>query len=550
MRHSRLGPALTGILLLGLALVGPSHASAQAAQAGPASEEQVRFDVFINTLSAIEQFHQSEFADTLLWDAAIEGILLALNDPYAAVFTPEEAEQQDEDNTGNYAGIGVTITQFNDVVTVTAVNRGFPADQAGMIEGDVIVQVDTMNTRDWTTEQVSNVIRGPVGTLVNVGVEREGYDGVMYLPITRAEVHIDLVQADVIDDDVLYIAMDRFARGGTAELDSILDANSEASGIVFDLRRNPGGFLDEAISMADLFLEPGDGIVGSVTRRRGEPFGTVEDNVSAEQPARLADVPMVVLVDEFSASASEILAGALQDHDRALVVGERTFGKGLVQIVLNLPHGRRLRITNGEWQTPLGRSLHRPRDMQMRPLAEDVDTFPTVTTEAGRELVAAGGVFPDLEIANDTTLLIERRFLQDAATKQIPITLRMAEFGFAQSQKQQEGADPAIDEGDFAGFIEQLIDEGSDPELLADPTVDAYLRWQARISMLDRMARLGPATEARMVRDPALAEAIALLRATETQPQLFSAAAVERAKREAQATADAAGDGTGPAGSD
>lgn len=473
-------------------------------------------------------------------------MLLALNDPYAAVFTPEEAEQQDEDNTGNYAGIGVTISQLNDVVTVTAVNRGFPADQVGMIEGDVIVEVDTTSTRTWDTEQVSNVIRGPVGTLVTVGVEREGYEGVIYFPITRAEVHIDLVQADRIGDDVLYVAMDRFARGGTAELDSILLANADASGIVFDLRRNPGGFFDEAIAMADLFLEPGEGIVGSVVRRRGEPFSMVEENFSAEAPAIVADVPMVVLVDEFSASASEILAGALQDHDRALVVGERTFGKGLVQVVLNLPHGRRLRITNGEWQTPLGRSLHRPRDMQMRPLAEDVDTFPTVTTVGGRELVAAGGVFPDLIIANDTTLLIEREFLQDAATKQIPITLRMAEFGFAQAQKQQEGEVPQVDEVDFQAFVDQLVTEGSDAELLSDPTVEAYLRWQAEISMLDRMAQLGPATEARMRRDPALAEAIALLRATETQPELFAAAAVERAERESaqQAAAETAGAGS------
>jgi len=528
-------------LLLGAALLGPASLAAQTAQGAPPSEEQVRFDVFINTLTAIEQFHQNQYADTLLWDAAIAGMLEALNDPYAAVFTPEEVEEQDEANTGNYAGIGVTISQLNDVVTVTAVNRGFPADQVGMLEGDVIVRVDTLDTRDWTTEQVSNVIRGPVGTLVTVGVERPGYEGIVYFPITRAEVHVDLVQADLIDDDVLYIAMDRFARGGTAELDSILRANADASGIVLDLRGNPGGFFDEAISMADLFLEPGEGIVGAVTRIRGEQYRMGEEEYAAERPAVVPDLPMVVLVDEFSASASEIVAGALQDHDRALVLGERTFGKGLVQIVLNLPHGRRLRLTNGEWQTPLGRSLHRPRDMQMRPLPEVVDSFPTVTTASGRELVAAGGVFPDLVIPNDTTLLTERRFLQDAATKQIQIPLRLAEFGFAQSREQADAAEPRIDEADFQEFLEQLREEGSDPELLAEPDVEAYLRWQAEVSMLTRMARLGAATEALMRRDPALAEAIALLEATNTQPELLAAAAMERAEREAQAPATVGG---------
>jgi len=541
MRFSRRSTHLlltaVGLTLLGLAPPTAAPAVAQSAQAATPSEEQVRFDVFINTLSAIEQFHRSEFADTVLWDAAIGGMLEALGDPYAAVFTPEEVEQQDEDNTGNYAGIGVTITQLNDVVTVTAVNRGFPADKSGILEGDVIVRVDGTDTRDWTTAEVSNVIRGPAGTLVTVGVERAGYEGIVYFPITRAEVHVDLVQADrIAEDALLYIAMDRFARGGTAELDSILQANADVEGIVFDLRRNPGGFLDEAISMADLFLEPGDGIVGSVTRRRGEPFGMTEENYSAEEPPRLPDVPMVVLVDEFSASASEILAGALQDHDRALVLGERTFGKGVVQIVLNLPHGRRLRITNGEWQTPLGRSLHRPRDMQMRPLAEDVDTFPRVVTEGGRELVAAGGVFPDLEIENDTTTLLERRFLQDAATRQIPIQLRMVEFGFDQAQKQRDGVAPALLEEDFDAFVAALIEEGADPELLAEPEVVTYLRWQAEISMFDRLEELGRATEVRMRRDPALMRAVDLLTSTRTQPDLFAAAAIERAQLEAEST--------------
>ncbi|HKK94550.1 MAG TPA: S41 family peptidase [Longimicrobiales bacterium] len=522
------------VLLAGSVLLAPLQAVAQnPAQEAAASEEQVRFDVFINTLTAIEQFHQTAFADTVLWDAAIEGMIEALDDPYAAVFTPEEVEQQDEDNTGNYAGIGVTISQLNDVVTVTAVNRGFPADQVGIIEGDVIVEVDGEGTRDWTTAEVSDVIRGPVGTLVTVGVEREGYDGTVYFPIERAEVHVDLVQADRIAGDVLYIAMDRFAREATAELDSILQANTEASGIVLDLRRNPGGFLDEALDMADLFVEPGMTLASTTSRRRGDPFRLVEEEFVAEVEPRVANVPMVVLVDEYSASASEILAGALQDYDRALVLGERTFGKGVVQIVLNLPHNRRLRITNGTWHTPLGRSLHRPRDRQGRPLAEDVDTFPTVTTAGGRELVAAGGVFPDLDIANDTLTTIEQNFLRTAARDSIPIPLRIAEFGFEQAQLQPEGVErPMVDEGDFQAFVERLTGEGAEAELLEDPDVLAYLRWQAEISMLDRMARLGPATEARMRRDPALAEAVALLRGSGSQTELYAAAAAERAQRE------------------
>jgi carboxyl-terminal processing protease len=542
MRFTRSRTAAPGLLLGGLLVAGALPAHAQAPRQQAATEEQVRFDVFINTLTAIEQFHRTAFADTVLWDAAIDGMIEALDDPYAAVFTPEQVEQQDEDNTGNYAGIGVTISQLNDVVTVTAVNRGFPADQVGMIEGDVIVEVDGEATRDWTTADVSDVIRGEVGTLVTVGVEREGYDGTIYFPITRAEVHVDLVLADRIADDVLYIAMDRFAREATAELDSILQANADASGIVFDLRRNPGGFLDEALDMADLFLEPGATLASTSSRARGEPYQIVEEEFVAKVAPRVPDVPMVVLVDEYSASASEILAGALQDYDRALVLGERTFGKGVVQIVLNLPHGRRLRLTNGAWHTPLGRSLHRPRDRQGRPLAEDIDTFPKITTEAGRELVAAGGIFPDLMIPNDTLTIAEREFLQDAAERQVPIPLRIAEFGFAQSQSQAQAdgtVRPALDETAFEAFLADLAAEGADATMLANPEVRAYMRWQSEISMFDRLNRLGWATEARMRRDPALAEAVVLLTGSATQPELYAAAAVERAEREQTA------DGTG-----
>ncbi len=531
MRFMRSRLSAPGLALGALLVVGPSPSHAQATTAqDPTTDEQIRFDVFINTLAAIERFHQTAFADTLLWDAAIEGMIEVLDDPYAAVFRPEQVEQQDEDNTGNYAGIGVTISQLNEVVTVTAVNRGFPADQVGMMEGDIIVEVDGTDTSDWTTADVSDVIRGPAGTLVTVVVEREGVGRIPF-PITRAQVHVDLVQADRIADDLLYIAMDRFARESTTELDSILQANTDASGIVFDLRRNPGGFLDEALSMADLFLEPGLRLASTTVREQGEAYELIEEDYVAEVTPRVPDVPMVVLVDEFSASASEILAGALQDHDRALVLGERSFGKGVVQVVLNLPHGYRLRVTNGEWNTPLGRSLHRPRDRQGRPLAENVDTFPKITTASGRELVAAGGIFPDLTIPNDTLTTAEREFLQDAAEREVPIPLRIAEFGFSQAQAQTgEVNAPAVDESAFRAFVDGLVAEGANAEMLGDPEVESYLRWQAEISTFDRLGRLGPATEARMRRDPALAEAVALLTGSATQPELYAAAAVERAE--------------------
>jgi carboxyl-terminal processing protease len=514
--------------------MGATLAPVAGQQAPPPSDAQVRADIFIQSLRAIEQFHQTEFADTLLWDAAIAGMIEALDDPYAAVFTPEEVEQQDEDNTGNYAGIGVTISQLNDVVTVTAVNRGYPADRVGIIEGDVIVEVDGTDTREWTTAQVSDVIRGPVGTNVDVVVERAGYDDPIRFPITRAQVQIPLVQADYIADDILYVVMDRFARGGSEALDSILTVNADAKGIVLDLRRNPGGFLDEALKMADLFLEPGQTIAATNSRVQGPVHDLKQEKYEARVPPVVSDAPIAVLVDRYSASASEILAGALQDWDRALVLGERTFGKGLVQVVLDLPHNRRIRLTNGSWLTPLGRALHRPRDRQGRPLAEDVDTFPTISTASGRELVAAGGIFPDLEIDVDTLTTVEQDFLRAAATAQVPVPLRIVEFGFEQAQKQPAGVtEPRIDEGDFDAFLAALREEGLDATMLEDEEIEAYLHWQSRIALGDRLeGGLGIATEARMERDPVLRHAVELLTENADQRAVFAAAERERAALE------------------
>jgi carboxyl-terminal processing protease len=248
---------------------------------------------------------------------------------------------------------------------------------------------------------------------------------------------------------------------------------------------------------------------------------------------------MVVLVNGFSASASEILAGALQDHDRALVIGQRSFGKGLVQNVLDLPAGRQMRLTTGEWVTPLGRSLHRPRDTEGRPLSEDIDTFPHITSPAGRDLVAAGGIFPDLEIADDTLTVAERELLQGAAEAEVPLPLRIAEFGFAEAKALGlEDGEPRLREDAFQDFLAALVEEGLPEELLQPEGVLDYLRWRAAISVADRMDRLGASATIRMERDPVLAEAVRLLEMSPDQVALYAAAAesrLERADGEAEA---------------
>ncbi len=512
---------LVSSVLAGL-LPGTLDAQVNARVSSAAQEEA---QVFVSALQAISRLHQGAFADSTLWANALEGLIDSLDDPYAAVFDPAEVEQFEETNTGDYAGIGIQITPLNEVVTVTGVFRGTPADRAGLQVGDIVVGVDSMDARDWTTDEVSDHVRGPVGTDVQVVVERPGYSAPISFPITRATVHIPAVSADQLDDGILYVGMDRVARDAAAELDAVLQANPDVPGVVLDLRQNPGGYLDESLMLADLFLTPGQRLASTKSRAPGETSGYREESWDARVPARLPDVPIVVLVDEFTASAAEILAGALQDYDRALVVGQRTFGKGVVQSVLELPYGRRLRLTTGSWYTPLGRSLHRRRDASGRPLAERVDSLPTIVTDGGRELVAAGGIFPDLEVQDDTLTLRERELLVFAAEQGVPLPLRVAEFAFAQAQELgAAGADPTLRDGAFEGFIEELRQSGVPEDFLGDEEIRSYLAWRTRWRIADRMDRLGVAATVRMERDRVLAEAVALLRASASQSELFAAA--------------------------
>lgn len=490
-----------------------------------AGDRAPAIDVLTGAVDAISRMHMEEFNDSLLWEAAITGLIGALDDPYAELFTPQAATEWEEATTGNYSGIGLEISLLNESVTVTAVFRGFPASQIGIMVGDVITSVDGTDASDWTTQMTADAIRGPVGTEVDVEVRRSGYDDPLRFRITREQVHRPAVSWGIMDGGIGYVAMDRVARNAAREMSEALQELGQQKGLIIDLRRNPGGFLDESLMLADLFLQPGSTLASTVQRAPGSPANRPEtDSFTDRWPQLVPDLPIVVLVDEYTASGAEILAGALQDYDRAVVLGERTFGKGVVQTVMPLPHGRRLRFTTGSWMTPLGRSLQRARDKEMRPIDEDVDTLPRVMTPQGRTLIDGGGIFPDLAIADDTLSTKEQDFLRATFQADFPLGQRIAEYGFqVASQRMNSGTEPGLDGEEFQGFTELLLGQGLDGSLIADQEIRDYLEWRVRVAVTQRMDQLGAEADVRKDRDPVLREAVRMLLEANSQADLFSA---------------------------
>lgn len=531
------GRCLTAFLVVGL--LAPWGLEGQRGGRGPRGDGP-ESAVFERALEVIRDYALEVRADSALWEMAIEGLVKELGDPYATVLSPDEVARFEEQSTGNYAGIGIEISELNGAVTVTTVFSGTPAEDAGLMVGDRIVGVNSDEGDDWGVEDASSRIRGEPGTRVIVYIDRDGVAEPIPFQIRREEVHIPAVRAERVFDDIWYVALGRVTRNSAAEVDSVLTERGDARGVIFDLRQNPGGYLDESLKLADLFLDRGDVLVTTRSRMRASTGELREESARARMTPRIEEeLPIIVLVDRQSASASEIVAGALQDHDRALVIGERTFGKGTVQSVIPLPEGRLIRLTSGEWFTPQGRSLNRPRDLEGRVI--EPDSIPEFTSMGGRRLFGGGGVFPDLEIPNDTLSTVEQAFVTSAAELEFPLQMRIQEIAFEASQAARDRGD-GDGLADFPadamdGLFSALVEAGLDEDLLTDE-VRLYLRWRGEVVFHRRLTQNARGLEVQTERDAVLDTAVRLLRGATDQASLFELALAEGALVEAGSAAD------------
>lgn len=395
-----------------------------------------------NLFNEVLHHVQDKFVDRKspsdLYKMAIDGMLEELGDPHTTFMSADEYGKLMVETQGEYGGVGMEIGSRDGWITVIAPLPGTPAERAGLQAGDRIVEIEGKSTRNMAEDAAVKLLRGPRGQAVEFKVTREGMADPAPYRIVREEIRIKSVpSAYMLDNSIGYVELVRFSERSTDELRNAINQlrSQGMKGLILDMRRNPGGLLDQSISMADMFLDRGDAIAETRSRLSNQ-----NQKALAADGDEYPSLPMVVLVGPGSASASEIVAGALQDHDRALVVGRTTFGKGSVQTLIPLASRNYLKMTTARWFTPSGRSIQRPYGIgataangeeveDSTAAANDSTKKPIFKTEGGRTVYGGGGIHPDLIVAPDSLTPNEKTFYE-AAQKQAQ-QYRLAAFNYA-----------------------------------------------------------------------------------------------------------------------
>jgi carboxyl-terminal processing protease len=400
-------------------------------QRGVASDGNVyqQARLFDDVLGHVSTYYVDSIGETDLYQKATRGMLEQLKDPYSVLLTGDDYKALTEQTSGNYAGLGIQIDVRDGWITVVAPLPETPAERAGIETGDQIIEVDSKSTEGWKNDQAVKALRGEAGSKVGITIRRAGIPDPIKYRLTRAQIHMRSVPPGTLfDGGVGYISLNPVSETSAEELRQEIAAmkGKGMKSLIMDLRGNPGGLLDQGVKVADLFLDTKQEIVSTRGRARGS---TKEFHDEARQA--WPDLPIVILVNDGTASAAEIIAGALQDHDRAVVVGAPTFGKGLVQTLFPLGEGVALKLTTARWFTPSGRTIQRiAKDEEdqatQAAMAVVADTVlgapdkessdsalkerPIFHTDAGRVVRGGGGIVPDLVIRPDTLTSSEREF--------------------------------------------------------------------------------------------------------------------------------------------
>ena len=480
-----------------------------------------------------------------LIESAIEGVLEDLGDPHTSFIDAAtwESFRFRSGADADYGGVGLEILKRDGWVTVITPLPGGPAIRAGIRVGDQIVEVEGESAEDWETDRAADRLRGTPGTEVEMMVRRPGVDEAIPFKLTRDVIELLSVPFSLmVDDGVGYIPLQLFRETSGREMREAIES-LQAQGmtsVILDLRNNPGGLLDEGVAVADMFLPNAAAILETRGRAAGQ-----NQRYAAVRPELLPGLPVVVMVNQNSASSSEIVAGALQDHDRALVIGSRSYGKGSVQTLYRLSGGNILRLTTARWYTPMGRSIHMTREEQeasraphsstlgrdgQRVLKDNPEGRPTAQSMGGRTLYAGGGITPDLTVLPDTLTLAEQAAVQRVFRSAGVFATGLFNFAVSYVQEHpdlQIGFTPSA--SDLDRFYRYLVDE-HEVELeradyeTASRFVTYQLEGQIAVQAWDRENAF------RQIRDKdvQLNKAIELLQSSESPQTLFRAAGESR----------------------
>jgi carboxyl-terminal processing protease len=359
---------VSAVLLVGVWLAIGGASTVQAV----AHESYENLEIFTNILSIVQKNYVDQVSTKQLIEGAVNGMLTSL-DPHSAYLTPDLYRELQVDTQGSFGGLGIEITVKNGILTVVSPIEDTPAFRAGIKPGDQILKIEGEFTKDMSLVDAVKKMRGPKGTKVNLTLRREGVNELIEVPVMREVIQIQSVKSRALDKGYGYVRVTQFQERTDEDLEKAVDKiakqnDGRLEGVVLDLRNNPGGLLTQAVRVSDLFLDS-----GMIVYTDGRLESQKQRYYAHKRKSRV-ECPMVVLVNGGSASAAEIVAGALQDHRRALILGTQTFGKGSVQTILPLGDNSALRLTTARYYTPRGRSIQ------------------------------ATGITPDIIMTNDLTL--------------------------------------------------------------------------------------------------------------------------------------------------
>ena len=378
-------------------------------------------DIFLSLYRELNTFYVDDLNPDKLVKTGIDNMLKSL-DPYTVYYPESESEEVAFMTTGKYGGIGSLIRGGGEYVVISLVYKGFPADLAGVRAGDLLKKVDGVSLENADTELVSQKLKGNPGTTVNLTIERNGKE--MVIPVRREKIEIPSVPYyGMIDQETGYIRFTNFTQNCTEEVRNALIKlkNEKAAKIILDLRSNPGGLLTEAVDIVNLFVGPGNEIVS--TKGKVKQF---DESFKTSKAAVDQDIPLAVIINRGSASASEIVAGAIQDLDRGVVVGQRSYGKGLVQITRPLSYNTQLKVTTAKYYIPSGRCIqaldfsHPNEDGSVGIIPDSL--ISEFRTRNGRVVKDGGGITPDVDVVPSSLSQIAaelymRNFIFDYATR-------------------------------------------------------------------------------------------------------------------------------------